>query len=396
MNPRTPPQQLIEGPNDYHDPEDGIMVESAHDTLIDATEIDMQITTARRYPRSLKAFRDQITELVTLDEEVARSCIYVVPRDGKNIEGPSARFAELLMSCWGNNRTGGRIVGADADFVTGQGFFFDLEKNVAITYEVKTSITKRNGERFSQDMIGVAGSAAASKAHRNAILKGIPRALWLQAFEKAKQVVAGTQETLTARRVKMMKDLMVAGPTKDQIFALIGVKGIDDITLEHMVVLGGVYTALKEGGTTVEEAFAPDRLKNPDAVRPKEPSRSEFKGADKKETGKKPDKPAAKKAAEKPPAKAETAKPAAKDAPPVQQQASQSEPVDNKAAREEERQGWIKDMYAELDLQGKVTSVADLMARAIDAGVFTPEETKAWEKACDDKNKAIMAAARKR
>src|SRR4051812_35342577 len=122
------PQQIVEGPQDFHDPEDGMMVEVSHNTLIDATEIDMQIATARRYPRSLKAFRDQITELVTLDEDVARSCIYVVPRDGKNIEGPSARFAELIISCWGNNRTGGRIVGADEDFVTGQGFFFDLEK----------------------------------------------------------------------------------------------------------------------------------------------------------------------------------------------------------------------------------------------------------------------------
>lgn len=68
--------------------------------------------------------------------------------------------------------------------------------------------------------------------------------------------------------------------------------------------------------------------------------------------------------------------------------------VDLKEQRETDRQDWIKDMYAELDLQSKVTSVADLMTRAIDAGAFTPEEQKAWEKACDDKNKAIMAAAR--
>jgi hypothetical protein len=397
---KNQPQQIVEGPQDYHDAEEGIMVEASGSALVASAEIDMQIATARRYPRNLTDFRRTLTELVTIDEDVARSCIYVVPRDGKNIEGPSARFAELLVSCWGNNRTGGRTVGADDDFVTGQGFFFDLEKNTAITYEVKTSITKRDGTRFSHDMIGVAGSSAASKAHRNAALKGIPKALWFYAFEKAKSVVAGTQETLSARRVKMMKDLMLTGPSKEQIFGLIGVKGIDDITLEHMVVLGGVYTALKEGGTTVEEAFALDRMKNPDMVKPKEPSRSEFKKDDKKPAAAKKDAPA--KAKDKP------APPAQKKADPKpQQQAAEDEEMidqgdeaEKTAAREADRQDFIKDAYAELELQTKIIDtktgggVSPLRERVIEAGILDAKEQKAWEDACDAKNKAIMAAAK--
>ena len=395
------PAQVVENPQDYHDPEDGMMVEVGHNTLIDAAEIDHQITTARRYPRSLKTFRDQITELATLDEETARSCIYVVPRDGKNIEGASARFAELIVSCWGNNRTGGRIVGADDDFVTGQGFFFDLEKNVAITYEVKTSIRKRNGERFSQDMIGVAGSSAASKAHRNAALKGIPRALWQPAFEKAKQVVAGTQETLTTRRVKMLKDMMTQGATKEQIFGLVGVKGIDDITLDHMVVLGGVYTAIKEGGTTIEQAYALDHMKNPDQVKPREPARSEFKKDDKKPAAKKAE-PA--KPKDKAPAAAKGETPKADDKPKDQQVATdlldEGDEAEKKAVREAERQDFIKDAYAKLELQTKIIDtktgggVSPLRERIIEAGILDAKEQKAWEDACDAKNKAIMAAAK--
>lgn len=393
---KNKPIQIVEGPQDYHDPEDGIMVETGANALVASAEIDMQIATARRYPRNLTDFRRTMTELVTIDEDVARSCIYVVPRDGKNIEGPSARFAELLVSCWGNNRTGGRIIGADDDFVTGQGFFFDLEKNTAITYEVKTSITKRDGTRFSQDMIGVAGSSAASKAHRNAALKGIPKALWFYAFEKAKSVVAGTQETLSARRVKMLKDLMVCGPTKEQIFGLVGVKGIDDITLEHMVTLGGVYTALKEGGTTVEEAFALDKMQNPDQVRPKEPSRSEFKKDAKK--------PAPLKDKEKP-GTSEKVTEAPKDAPRAQTVAKTDllDEAEQKAdPREDERQDFIKDAYAELDLQTKIIDnktgggVSPLRERIIDAGILDAEEQKAWEAACDAKNKAIMAKAKEK
>ena len=400
---KNQPQQIVEGPQDYHDAEEGIMVEASGSALVASAEIDMQIATARRYPRNLTDFRRTLTELVTIDEDVARSCIYVVPRDGKNIEGPSARFAELLVSCWGNNRTGGRTVGADEDFVTGQGFFFDLEKNTAITYEVKTSITKRDGTRFSHDMIGVAGSSAASKAHRNAALKGIPKALWFYAFEKAKSVVAGTQETLSARRVKMMKDLMLTGPSKEQIFGLIGVKGIDDITLEHMVTLGGVYTALKEGGTTVEEAFSLDKMKNPDMVKPKEPSRSEFKKDDKKPAPKKAD--AAKpKDKEKPAASAKGDAPKAEARPQATAEErdllDQGDKAEQAGAREAERLDFIKDAYAELELQTKIIDnktgggVSPLRERVIEAGILDAKEQKAWEDACDAKNKAIMAAAK--
>lgn len=400
---KNQPKQIVEGPQDYHDAEEGMMVETSGSALVASAEIDMQIATARRHPRNLTDFRRTLTELVTIDEDVARSCIYVVPRDGKNIEGPSARFAELLVSCWGNNRTGGRTVGADDDFVTGQGFFFDLEKNTAITYEVKTSITKRDGTRFSQDMIGVAGSSAASKAHRNAALKGIPKALWFYAFEKAKSVVAGTQETLSARRVKMLKDLMLTGPSKEQIFGLVGVKGIDDITLEHMVILGGVYTALKEGGTTVEEAFALNRMKNPDMVKPKEPARSEFKKDDKKPAAKKAE-PAKPKDKDKAPAAAKGEAPKADDKPKDQQgtadMISEGDEAEKKAAREAERQDFIKDAYAELELQTKIIDtktgggVSPLRERIIEAGILDAKEQKAWEDACDAKNKAIMAAAK--
>lgn len=139
---------------------------------------------------------------------------------------------------------------------------------------------------------------------------------------------------------------------------------------------------------------------------PPQPRRSEFKREDdalmlpNPTTSKKP----AAKGKEKPPAKegekinteAKTAEPPLhqQTAKTEQQQSTPSSEDEAKAAREADRQDWIKDMYAELDLQSKVTSVADLMTRAIDAGAFTSEEQKAWEKACDDKNKAIMTAAR--
>ena len=138
-------------------------------SAISRSEIDQQIATARRYPRSIKRFRDEALQMVTLSESVAEQCIYALPRDGKTIEGPSARFAEVVASAWGNCRAGARVINDAGEFVTAQGVFHDLERNVAITYEVQRRITDKHGKRYKADMIGVTANAACSIALRNAI-----------------------------------------------------------------------------------------------------------------------------------------------------------------------------------------------------------------------------------
>ncbi|MDV2922695.1 hypothetical protein, partial [Klebsiella pneumoniae] len=90
-------------------------------------------------------FRNEVLQMVTLNEKVAGECIYALPRDGKTIEGPSARFAEVVASAWGNGRAGARVVSDQGEFVTAQGVFHDLQRNVAITYEVQRRITNKQG-----------------------------------------------------------------------------------------------------------------------------------------------------------------------------------------------------------------------------------------------------------
>lgn len=158
--------------------EGAMVAEEGMVALLNRSEIEQQIATARRFPRSIKRFRDESMQMVTLSESVAEQCIYALPRDGKTIEGPSARFAEVIASAWGNCRAGARVVDDKGEFVVSQGVFHDLERNVAITYEVQRRITNKKGQRFSADMIGVTANAACSIALRNAILKGVPKAFW--------------------------------------------------------------------------------------------------------------------------------------------------------------------------------------------------------------------------
>lgn len=234
---------------------------------ISKAELDQSITTARAFPRSVKAFKDECEELATLDDQTADECIYALPRREKdkqtgqwvtkNIEGPSARFAEIVLYSWGNCRGGARIVNEERDFITAQGIFHDLQKNTHITFEVRRRITTSEGRRYNSDMIGVTGNAASSIALRNAVLKGVPKALWNPAYLAARQVCVGDLKTLANYRGEAMKHLQKLGATPEMVFRTLGVKGLDDVGLEELAVLKGIANSIKEGEITVERAFAP-------------------------------------------------------------------------------------------------------------------------------------------
>lgn len=223
-----------------------------------SAEIDMQITTARRFPRVITQFREAVGAMATLNPEIAAECTYVLPpRDGKEIQGPSARFAEIIASAWGNSRFGARIVGDDGRFLTAQGYFHDLQTNVAVQFEVRRPIVTKRGFRYSDDMIAVTGNAAASIALRNAVLKGIPKAFWGDLWERSRKIAGGDERSLAARRIEALRIFQTYGVTETQIFQFLNVRGIEDITIDQLATLRGIVTAFKDGDTTPEEVFAP-------------------------------------------------------------------------------------------------------------------------------------------
>jgi hypothetical protein len=218
-------------------------------------EIDVQIVTARRFPRSIRTFKVTALEMVTLDEETAAACFYALPRDGKTVEGPSARLAEIVASAWGHMRVEGRPVGEDDRFITARGTAWDLQNNVAIAFECRRRITNKAGKRFSDDMIGVTANAASSIAIRNAVFKVVPSPFWRPLFIEARKVAVGDASTLADRRAKSLAAFQQMGVTQERVFGLLEVKGVEDITLDHLATLRGLFTAIREGDTTVDEAF---------------------------------------------------------------------------------------------------------------------------------------------
>ena len=228
---------------------------------IERAQLDVQISTAKAYPRNIKGFVREARDMALLDEETAASCFYAVPRDGKMIEGPSVRLAEIVASSWGNMKFGTRIIGDDGRFVTAQAICHDLEKNIAISCEVRRRITNKSGRRYSEDMIQVTGNAAASIALRNAVFRVVPFAYVKPILAECRRAAVGDVKTLGTRRANMAAAFLKLGVTADRICAAVEKPGMEDIGLDELATLQGLWTAIKEGTTTVEEAFPDPAVK---------------------------------------------------------------------------------------------------------------------------------------
>lgn len=224
-------------------------------------EIDIQIATARRFPRSLTEAKREAMAMATLDAETADSCIYYLPR-GEGIEGPSIRFAEILANAWGHIRVDSRIMDIGEVYVTAKGICWDLQKNVAIGSETKRRIQTKEGKRYNDDMIGTTSNAAIAIARRNSILAVIPQALWHPIYLAARKVVEGDVKTMTQRRDSWLEHFEKMGVPAEKVFAALQVKGKDDISLDHIVRMTGMASALKNGELTIEGVFGVEAVKN--------------------------------------------------------------------------------------------------------------------------------------
>lgn len=261
--------------------QDGEVVETPRTTaLVDTSamvslaraEIDMQIATARAYPRSIDKAMRNIMTLATLDEETAAECCYALVRgkkgkgkqdteQAKAIEGPSIRLAEIAAQSWGNNRTAARVVAVNREekYVEAEGVFHDLETNMAILKRVRRPIRTSAGYLFSEDMITVTGNAACSIAMRNSILGGIPRGVYRSAYNAARGIIAGTVQTLVQNREKTYKAFASYAVKPEQLYAALGVGGDADIGLDEIATLRAMFAAIKNGEATPEEMFAPPK-----------------------------------------------------------------------------------------------------------------------------------------
>lgn len=223
-------------------------------------QIDVQIATARRYPRDIVRARERMMQYATLDGDTAQACFYTLKRkdeDGsvKYINGPSIRLAEIALSCYGNIRGAARVIDNDGRKLTAQGVCIDLENNVAISMEVQRRITNRYGNTYSDDMQIVTGNAANAIALRNAVFKVIPQALIKPVYEAAMDFAVGKGQPIAQRWQRAVNQFEPLGVLPDMLIKWLRIPNATKVTDEHFKLLLGLLTSLKDGELTVETVF---------------------------------------------------------------------------------------------------------------------------------------------
>lgn len=231
---------------------------------ITRSEIDIQIATAKQYPRDLNTVLNKIATYATMDRETAEDCFYVLRRKDANgndntIEGLSIRMAEIIAGAWGNLRVQTRIIGNDGRKITAQAVCHDLETNFAVCKTVDRRITTKT-KTYSDDMQVVTGNAAASIAFRNAVLAVIPKAVTKRVINEVKKVALGQAIDVETSRKNCLANFAKAGVTEAMICQYLGIKAIAEIDKEKLFELRATWNAIKEGTTTVQETFVKPQL----------------------------------------------------------------------------------------------------------------------------------------
>lgn len=230
-------------------------------------EVDIQIATAKKYPRDLKRFMDNSMFAATHTEQAAIKCGYTLPRGDKKIQGASVHLARILAQNFGNIRVAAKGLSISDSYVTAEAVCMDLETNMAVRVETRQKILDKAGRRFNEDMINITMLACIAKAERNAILHVIPASFTDEVYLAAQKKLIGDvkkdPKTLEATRAKAIKAFGDKyNVTEAMILKYFGKQKAEQLDAEDVVSLRGLFQALKDGDATVEGTFGDGE--NPD------------------------------------------------------------------------------------------------------------------------------------
>lgn len=249
--------------------EELVIIDSSGMDVFEAQEraaIDSQVSTAKRYPRSLTRVKNNSIAIACMDKETAESCRYAKPVGGKSITGASVHLARIVCQQYGNIRVQQRIKQITDKTIIAEAVAFDMETNYAVCVEARRSIIDKNGMRYKESVIETNAMAILAIAERNAILKVIPKAIvdsvYKEAFTYANGDLSDNAKLLTAREKAFEFFKSEYSATEDEIVSCLGLKTKEAIKAEHIADLRGFMQALKDKEISADELFKRDEKSN--------------------------------------------------------------------------------------------------------------------------------------
>lgn len=208
----------------------------------------------------------------------AAKALYSFPRGGTTITGPSVALAREAARCWGNIRSGIRIIESDDKWISLVGWCLDLETNSykAVEDKFKRLIQRKDkktgqtvwvvpDERDTRELQNKRGAIC----ERNAILQLLPADLIEEAISRVKASYRG--KGVDKSLEQGIRDLIYlfhgAGISREMVERRVG-HGIDDISLEEYGELQSVFTSIQDGNSNISEYFSYGGAKQEEDSRP--------------------------------------------------------------------------------------------------------------------------------
>lgn len=229
-------------------------------------EAQGQMTLAKRFPRDLNAAHAEMM-VACKSYAFASVAFYAKPQGGSTVTGPSIRMAEQLAQVVGNFQYGHRELSRDGKKSEVEVFAWDMEKN-NYNKRQKTILHVRDtkdGPKPLRDQTDVDQKInnVASKEMRGLIIAMMPKWLVEEAIQECRKTLAGqNDEPIETRVRRMVQAFAKFGVKQDRLEKHLGHK-LDSTTVEELVDLQGIHTALKDGGSIADYFPLDDEVESP-------------------------------------------------------------------------------------------------------------------------------------
>lgn len=234
-----------------------------------ATKVIVAMQAAKAFPRNELACLDRM-KISCSRKGLAATAIYSYTRGGSSVEGPSVRLLEMAASIWGNIKHGYHIIEQGADYTKIEAYCIDLETNAEVTREETIKHYRKSGgrQRLLTDERDIREFVAswAARAERTCMEHVIPRDIIEECMEACNQTLAADSKNTDPEKIKALVAAFAEYKvTVPMIETKIG-RHIDAIQAQHVVLLRKIYAGLKDGYTTIEQAFPQSVQQQPAAA----------------------------------------------------------------------------------------------------------------------------------
>ena len=215
-------------------------------------------------PRNNKAVMQELLDQIEAYPSFAESVMYAKPigadKSGRMqyARGLSIRAAEAIAAAWGYNRIEQTVEPLDDDRVRVTATFTDFQSGriwrdsgiVSKWYRSRGGqMTKHNDDRFYNVIL----KAELSKRVREAVMRSVPPGVRSELQSLAERMVAKLLSSETVE--KIVNSFQGIGVSLAQLENLLVKPIAQGWTTDDRMTLQQVYTAIRDGETTVGEAF---------------------------------------------------------------------------------------------------------------------------------------------